>query len=80
VGVSPDDAERTAQACQELALTQTVLLDPGRKVAQLYLVTRLGGWLPNRRVTYRIGQDRRIEIALHSELGLDGHFRLLEDL
>lgn len=78
MGVSPDDAALTERAFRELGLLQVILLDPGRKVALLYQSARLGGWLPNRRLTYLIAQDGTIAGAHHGELSLEGHLALLD--
>lgn len=77
VGVSPDDAATSERASEEHELVQAVLLDPGRRIATLYHAARLGGWLPNRRITYLIDQEGRIEAAHHEELSLEKHLALL---
>ena len=80
VAVSPDSEQRTAEHCEAFQLTQTVLLDPERAIAAAYGVTRVGGWLPNRRVTYLIGEDGEVQAAHHGELSLAGHLDLLEKI
>lgn len=78
VGVSPDSEDVTRRFCEAEGLTQTVLLDPDGDIARAYGVTRLGGWVPNRRVTAHIGKDRKVIAYHHGELGLDGHLAVLE--
>lgn len=78
VAVSPDGEDVTARFCEAHGLNQTVLLDPDRAIAKAYGAARLGGWVPNRRVTVRVGRDKRVKAWVHAELGLGGHLSAAE--
>ncbi len=77
VAVSPDGEDVTRNFCQAHALTQDVVLDPEGHIAEAYGANRAWGWLPNRRITYRIGKDGRITGHHHGELSLTGHLALI---
>lgn len=76
VFVSPDDAETTERFRAEYGLEAPFLLDPKGTIAKAYEVQRMGGMLPNRRISYRIGADGTIRDAAHAELMLSDHERL----
>lgn len=79
VGVSPDDDATTARFVEQMGLAQVMVLDPGGEVAARYDVRRVGGWLPNQRVSYRISREGRVKAAHHAELMVGGHLDLLAD-
>ena len=78
VAVSPDGEDVTLRFCQEHGLKQITLLDPEREIAKAYQVARLSGWLPNRRMSYRIDRNQKITGAVHGELGLEAHLELAQ--
>ncbi len=78
VAVSPDGEDVTLRFCQEHGLKQTTLLDPDREIAKAYQVARVSGWLPNRRISYRIDSSHQIAGAVHGELSLGAHLELAE--
>lgn len=79
VGVSPDDAETTRRFCDELGLLQTMILDPDGELATRYGAKRLGGWLPNKRVTVVIGRDGKVLRVHHAELALGQHLQAIAE-
>jgi len=79
VAVSPDDEETSCRFQEELELAQATLLDPDRAIAKAYQAHRVGGWLPNKRISYLIAPDGTIAGAHHGEFSLAGHMALLEE-
>ena len=73
VGVSLDSAEKHAAFASKYDLPYPLVSDRDAKVATAYGVSRLGGWLPSKRVTYVIDKAGVIQHVIHSEFGIDRH-------
>lgn len=73
VGVSYDSAEKHAQFAEKYSLPYPLVSDAGGRVAARFGVTRLGGWLPNKRVTFVIDKDGIVRHVIHAELNIDLH-------
>ena len=72
VGVSTDDQETNDRFRASLNLPFPLVGDPDRRIVAAYDVRwPLIGYA--QRVTYVVGQDRRIEMARHSELRAGRH-------
>jgi len=52
-----------------------LLSDGGGKIAKAYGVTRAGGWLPSRRVTFVIDQEGNVQRVISAELDVNQHAR-----
>lgn len=77
VGISAQDAASHARFKQAYGLNFTLLADPERRVIRAYGATGLFG-LGTARVTYRIGQDRRILEAVGARFRVSPHLALLK--
>jgi peroxiredoxin Q/BCP len=73
VGVSFDTAEKHAQFAQQYELPFPLVSDSDGKIAGLYGVSRLGGWLPSKRVTFVIDKSGVVRNVIHSEFSMDRH-------
>jgi thioredoxin-dependent peroxiredoxin len=72
VGVSRDDQETNDRFRQSLDLPYPLVGDPDGKICSDYKVN----WPiigRSKRVTYLIGSDRLVRLALHNELNMDAH-------
>jgi thioredoxin-dependent peroxiredoxin len=47
--------------------------DRDAKIATAYGVSRFGGWLPSKRVTFVIGKDSIIHHVIQSEFNINRH-------
>ncbi len=73
--MSPDGEAKHQSFAAKLELPFPLLVDDGSKIAKAFGVTRLGGMLPSRRVTFVIGQDGRVRRAISAELDIGAHVR-----
>lgn len=76
VGISAQDSASHARFKQAYGLNFTLLADPERRTIRDYDATGLFG-LGTARVTYRIGQDRRILEAVGARFRIAPHLALL---
>jgi peroxiredoxin Q/BCP len=81
VGISADQVEKQKRFSEKHTFDFPLLSDPDRVVANQFGVTRAFGPLPNKRVTFVIGQDRQILDVIKSEVRMSVHAdRALETL
>ncbi len=73
VGVSLDPPDRHAKFAQTYSLPYPLVSDGDAKIAAAYGVSRLGGWLPTKRVTFVIGKDGIVRRVIQSEFSIDRH-------
>ncbi len=73
VGVSYDSAERHAQFAEKYSLPYPLVSDVDGSIAKKYGVTRLGGWLPPKRITFVIDKEGVVRHTIHAELQIDLH-------
>jgi thioredoxin-dependent peroxiredoxin len=73
VGVSLDTPEKHAAFAEAYTLPYPLVSDGNAKIAQAYGVSRLGGWLPTKRVTFVIDKDGVVRQVIHSEFSIDRH-------
>jgi len=76
-GISAQDSASHARFKQAYGLNFTLLADPGRVAIRAYDATGLFG-IGTGRVTYRIGQDRRILEAVGARFRIAPHLELLK--
>ena len=72
VGISPDRSDRLNEFDEMHTLGFPLLADPKKTVAGQFGVKRFGP-LPIARVTFVIGQDRRVLGVVKSEMNFNGH-------
>ena len=72
VGISVDDVSTQGEFAETHGLDFPLLSDPDRTIAKAYGVKRPGP-LFNRRKTFVIDTDRRILLAMSSELNMETH-------
>ncbi len=75
VGVSHDNASRHTAFSKALDLPFPLVSDNGGKIAKAYGVTRAGGWLPSKRVTFVIDSGGTIRKTISAELDVSAHAR-----
>jgi peroxiredoxin Q/BCP len=81
LGISADTVEKQKRFSEKHTFDFPLLSDPDRVVASQFGVTRALGPLPNKRVTFVIGQDRQILDVIKSEVRMSVHAdRALETL
>lgn len=73
VGVSYDTAEKHAAFAEKYELPYPLVSDSDVKIASAFGVSRLGGWLPTRRVTFVIDKHGVVRNVIASELNIDLH-------
>lgn len=73
VGVSFDTAERHSQFADKYKLPFPLVSDSDGAIASKYGVSRLGGWLPTKRVTFVIDKTGVVRNVIHSEFSMDKH-------
>jgi peroxiredoxin Q/BCP len=74
VGISADTVDKQKQFADKHSLGYPLLSDTDRKVAKHFGVTRGGPIkIPNKRVTFVIGTDRKVLNVISSELSMDKH-------
>ena len=76
VGVSSDSEGRHAAFTSTLDLPFPLVSDPGSTIAKAFGVTRAGGWLPSRRVTFVIDRDGTVRNVISAELNVAQHARV----
>jgi peroxiredoxin Q/BCP len=72
VGISADSVDKQAKFSEKHSFDYPLIADTDKDIAKLFGVTRMGP-LPNRRVTFVIGTDRRILAAISSETRMNSH-------
>ena len=75
VGVSNDKASRHASFAKSLDLPFPLVSDEGSKIAKAYGLTRAGGWLPSKRVTFVIDSGGTVCKVVSAELDVGAHAR-----
>lgn len=73
VGVSYDSVDSHAKFAEKYSLPYPLVSDVGGLIAKKYGVTRLGGWLPNKRITFVIDKEGIVRHVIHAELQIDLH-------
>jgi peroxiredoxin len=74
IGVSADSQETSDRFCESLRLPFPLVGDPDGRVLRGYKARWPVIGLA-KRVTYAIGRDRRIRMALHDERDVEHHVR-----
>lgn len=77
VGVSPQDAASHERFREQHSLPFRLLCDPDKTIVRLYGVDGPMGF-GVRRVTYLIGQDRKIVDAIQADIRIDKHNEFIE--
>jgi peroxiredoxin Q/BCP len=72
VGVSGDDPESHARFAKKHHVPYTLLSDPEKSIQKAFEARQLLGMLA-KRVTYVIGQDKKIRAVFHHELSAQKH-------
>ena len=73
LGVSLDSPEKHAEFAAANELPYPLISDGNAGIAKAYGVSRLGGWLPTKRVTFVIGKDGIVKRVIRSELNINRH-------
>ena len=73
VGVSLDPPDKHAKFAEAYNLPYPLISDRDAAIASAYGVSRLGGWLPTKRVTFVIGKDGIIQRVIQSEFSIHRH-------
>jgi peroxiredoxin Q/BCP len=74
LGISTDGEARHIQFASTYQLPFPLISDPGRELARLYGVTRIGGGIfPVKRVSYVIDKDGVIRLVAHHEILIERH-------
>ncbi len=73
VGISADPVEKQKQFSDKHRFDYPLLSDEGGAVARAFGVKRSLGFLPVKRSTFVIDQDRRILEVIHSEINFGAH-------
>ncbi|MFB7426348.1 peroxiredoxin [Streptomyces hydrogenans] len=73
VGVSGDEVERQREFAERHSLGYPLLSDPEGSVRERFGVRRGFSLAPTKRVTFVIGQDRRVKEVVRSELRMSAH-------
>jgi peroxiredoxin Q/BCP len=71
--VSLDSPETHAKFAAANEVPYPLISDGNAEIAKAYGVSRVGGWLPTKRVTFVIGKDGIIKHVIRSELNVDRH-------
>jgi peroxiredoxin Q/BCP len=71
--VSLDSPEKHAEFAAANRLPYPLISDGNAEIARAYGVSRLGGWLPTKRVTFVIGKDGIVKHVIRGELSVDRH-------
>jgi len=71
--VSTDTTATHASFAEKHGLPFALLSDPSAKIAKIFGVARIGGWLPSRRVTFVIDKGGVVRRVIASELDVDRH-------
>lgn len=75
VGVSRDSADRHASFASTLDLPFPLISDADAELAKAFGVTRVGGFLPSKRVTFVIDREGVVRRAISAELDVAHHAR-----
>ncbi|MFE5712145.1 peroxiredoxin [Streptomyces sp. NPDC056501] len=73
VGISTDGVERQLEFAERHSLGYPLLSDPDGDVRDLFGVKRGFSLAPTKRITFVIGQDRRVREVVRSELRMSAH-------
>ena len=73
VGVSLDTAEKHGAFAEAYKLPYPLVSDRSAAIAEAYGVSRLGGWLPTKRVTFVIDKEGVVRKIIQSEFSIDRH-------
>ncbi|MEU9293929.1 peroxiredoxin [Streptomyces sp. NPDC048266] len=73
VGISSDGVERQQEFAERHSLGYPLLSDPDGAVRERFGVKRGFSLAPTKRVTFVIGQDRRVREVVRSELRMSAH-------
>ncbi|MHA4773268.1 peroxiredoxin [Streptomyces sp. MSC1_001] len=73
VGISSDEVERQREFAERHSLGYPLLSDPDGAVRERFGVKRGFSLAPTKRVTFVIGQDRRVREVVRSELRMSAH-------
>ncbi|MFB7590142.1 peroxiredoxin [Streptomyces sp. NPDC056169] len=73
VGISTDAVERQLEFAERHSLGYPLLSDPDGAVRDLFGVKRGFSLAPTKRITFVIGQDRRVREVVRSELRMSAH-------
>jgi peroxiredoxin Q/BCP len=71
--VSLDPPEKHAQFANTYSLPYPLVSDRDAQIAAAYGVSRLGGWLPTKRVTFVIDKAGIVQHVIQSEFKIDRH-------
>lgn len=71
--MSVDTAEKHGQFAEAYNLQFPLVSDRDAKISGQYGVSRLGGWLPTKRVTFVIDKEGVVREVIHSEFKIDKH-------
>ncbi|MFJ7955470.1 peroxiredoxin [Streptomyces sp. NPDC096319] len=73
VGISSDAVERQQEFAERHSLGYPLLSDPDGAIRERFGVKRGFSLAPTKRVTFVIGQDRRVREVVRSELRMSAH-------
>jgi len=71
--VSTDDAATHAKFADKHGLPFSLISDSDAKIAAAFGASRIGGWLPSKRVTFVIDKQGVVQRVIKSELDVDRH-------
>jgi peroxiredoxin Q/BCP len=74
-GVSTDTAETHASFAEKHGLPFPLISDRKAEIAGAFGVSRLGGWLPAKRVTFVIDKEGTVQRVIQSEFDVDRHIQ-----
>jgi len=73
--VSSDSEGRHTSFASTLSLPFPLVSDRKSEIARAFGVTRAGGWLPSRRVTFVIDREGTVRKAISAEIDVPAHTR-----
>ena len=73
--MSSDSEKRHTAFASSLGLPFPLVSDAGSEIAKAFGVTRVGGWLPSRRVTFVIDREGVVRKAISAEIDVPAHTR-----
>ena len=71
--MSLDPPDRHAAFAEAHELPYPLVSDQSAEIAAAYGVSRLGGWLPTKRVTFVIDKDGVVRNVIQSEFSINRH-------
>ncbi len=71
--MSTDTAETHASFAEKHDLPFRLISDRNAKIAAAFGVSRLGGWLPTKRMTFVIDKEGSVRALIRGELTIDRH-------